>query len=198
MCTSNNMTTLEVDSKLSELDDPIEFTSLQPSDVIGKEFASIEDAEAFYNNYSMFIGFSIGKDEKRHDIQGTMDFFEQHAYDEENEAIHRLDMKLNALVQQYGEWKSMIFAREQTQAMNSYNLWPVHEPFEHSYNPWPSNEPYGNSHSQWSSYEPYDNTYNPDWRNNQDFSWSHNEVNTYEQPVSPAIEDMLQQMQQQM
>ncbi|KAK0607211.1 hypothetical protein LWI29_011398 [Acer saccharum] len=129
--------------------------------------------------------------------KGTMDFYEQHAYDVESEAIHRLDMKLDALVQQYGEWKSMIFARDQTEVMNSYNLWPVHEPFEHSYNPWPINEPYGNSHSQWSSYEPYDNTYNPDWKNNQDFSWSHNEVNTYKQPVSPAIEDMLQQMQQQ-
>ncbi|KAK0592372.1 hypothetical protein LWI29_018052 [Acer saccharum] len=116
-----------------------------------------------------------------------MDFYEQHAYDVESEAIHMLDMKLDALVQQYGEWKSMIFAREQTQAMNSYNPWPVHEPFEHSYNPWPINEPYGNSHNQWSSYEPYDNTYNSEWRNHQDFSWSHNEVNTYEQPPSRRV-----------
>ncbi|KAK0575231.1 hypothetical protein LWI29_035818 [Acer saccharum] len=121
---------------------------------------------------------------------GTMDFFEQHTYDE-SEAIHRLDMKVNALVQQWGELKPMILAREQAQAMNSYNPWPVHEPLEHSYNSWPINEPYGNSHNQWSSYEPYDNTYNPEWRNHQDFSWSHNEVNTYEQPET---EEKLRQL----
>ncbi|KAK0575021.1 hypothetical protein LWI29_032674 [Acer saccharum] len=128
-----------------------------------------------------------------------MDFFKQHTYDE-SEAIHRLDMKVNALVQQWGELKPMILAREQAQAMNSYNPWPVHEPFEHSYNPWPINEPYGNSHSQWSSYEPYENTYNPDWRNNQDFSWSNNKINTYEQLVSPSLEEtfniLMQSLQQ--
>ncbi|KAI9157372.1 hypothetical protein LWI28_021497 [Acer negundo] len=72
VCTLNNTTTLEVDSKLSELDDPIEFTSLQPTDVIGKEFASIEDAESFYNNYSKFVGFSTRKDEKRRDKQDVI------------------------------------------------------------------------------------------------------------------------------
>ncbi|KAK3222460.1 hypothetical protein Dsin_009485 [Dipteronia sinensis] len=71
VCT-NNTTTVEVDSKLSDLDDLIEFTSLQPDDVIGKKFASIEDAESFYNNYSKFVGFSTRNDEKRHDKQSVI------------------------------------------------------------------------------------------------------------------------------
>ncbi|KAK3198652.1 hypothetical protein Dsin_022067 [Dipteronia sinensis] len=71
VCT-NNTTTVEVDSKLSDLDDSIEFTNLQPGDVIGKKFASIEDAESFYNNYSKFVGFSTRKDEKRRDKQGVI------------------------------------------------------------------------------------------------------------------------------
>ena len=54
VCTSDNRTTLETDPKLSYLNDPVKFTSVQPSDVIGKEFAFIVDAETFYNNYSLF------------------------------------------------------------------------------------------------------------------------------------------------
>ncbi|TXG72739.1 hypothetical protein EZV62_001318 [Acer yangbiense] len=57
---------------MSKLDDPAKLTSLQPSDVIGKEFASVQDAEAFYKNYSLFIGFSIRKDEMRHDRYGMI------------------------------------------------------------------------------------------------------------------------------
>ncbi|KAK0577377.1 hypothetical protein LWI29_032203 [Acer saccharum] len=67
LCTPDNTTSLGVEPTLSELDDPATFTSLQPSDVIGKEFASVEDAEAFYKNYSLFVGFSIRKDEMRRD-----------------------------------------------------------------------------------------------------------------------------------
>ncbi|KAK0586640.1 hypothetical protein LWI29_010082 [Acer saccharum] len=67
LCTPNNTTSLEVEPTLSELDDPAKFTSLQPSDVIGKEFASVQKAEAFYKNYSLFVGFSIRKDEMRRD-----------------------------------------------------------------------------------------------------------------------------------
>ncbi|KAK3219165.1 hypothetical protein Dsin_013135 [Dipteronia sinensis] len=72
VCTSNNTTTVEVDSNLSDLDDSIEFTSLQPGDVIGKKFASVEDAESFYNNYSKLVGFSTRKDKKRRDKQGVI------------------------------------------------------------------------------------------------------------------------------
>ncbi|KAK3211765.1 hypothetical protein Dsin_016471 [Dipteronia sinensis] len=54
VCT-NNTTTIEVDSKLSDLHDSIEFTSLQPDDVIGKKFASVEDAKSSYNNYSKWV-----------------------------------------------------------------------------------------------------------------------------------------------
>ena len=123
-----------------------------------------------------------------------MELYEQHAYDEESEVRVVVCMHCGMV----GHYMWSCPSREQAQAMNSYNMWPVHEPFEHSYNPWPINEPYGNSHNQWSSYEPYDNTYNPEWRNHQDFSWSHNEVNTYEQPISPSMEELLQQIQQQM
>ncbi|KAK0598798.1 hypothetical protein LWI29_038084 [Acer saccharum] len=112
-----------------------------------------------------------------------MDFYEQHAYDEESEAMNELIMKLVVATKQMAELKSMIFAREQTQAVNSYNPWPVHEPFEHS-------------HSQWSSYEPYDNTYNPNWRNNQNFSWSNNEINTYKQMVSPSLKEAFNNIMQ--
>ncbi|TXG57187.1 hypothetical protein EZV62_018500 [Acer yangbiense] len=72
LCTIDNTTSLGVEPTLSELDDPVTFTSLQPSDVIGKEFASVEDAEAFYKNYSLFVGFSIRKDEMRRDRHGMI------------------------------------------------------------------------------------------------------------------------------
>ncbi|KAK0597884.1 hypothetical protein LWI29_029509 [Acer saccharum] len=72
LCTPDNTTSLGVEPTLSELDDPATFTSLQPSDVIGKEFASVEDAEAFYKNYSLFVGFSIRKDEMRRDRYGMI------------------------------------------------------------------------------------------------------------------------------
>ena len=72
MCTPDNTPTLEVEPTLSELDDPAKLTSLQPTDVIGKEFASVQDAEAFYKNYSLFVGFSIRKDEMRRDRHGMI------------------------------------------------------------------------------------------------------------------------------
>ncbi|KAK0600066.1 hypothetical protein LWI29_011259 [Acer saccharum] len=56
-----------------------------------------------------------------------MDFYEQHAYDEDSEVMNELIMKLVVATEQMVELKSMIFAREQTQAMNSYNPWPVNE-----------------------------------------------------------------------
>ncbi|KAK2635341.1 hypothetical protein Ddye_030133 [Dipteronia dyeriana] len=55
--------------KLTELDESGQFRSLQPTDVIGKEFGSVEDAESFYNNYSKAVGFSTRKDEMRRDRQ---------------------------------------------------------------------------------------------------------------------------------
>ena len=72
VCTPDNTTTLEVEPTLSELDDPTKLTSLQPGDVIGKEFASVQDAEAFYKNYALFVGFSIRKDEMRRDRHGMI------------------------------------------------------------------------------------------------------------------------------
>ncbi|KAK0606491.1 hypothetical protein LWI29_038314 [Acer saccharum] len=72
LSTLDNTTTPEVKPTLSELDDPAKLTSLQPSDVIGKEFASVQDAEAFYKNYSLFVGFSIRKDEIRRDRHGMI------------------------------------------------------------------------------------------------------------------------------
>ncbi|KAK2647434.1 hypothetical protein Ddye_014923 [Dipteronia dyeriana] len=55
--------------KLTELDVPGQFRSLQPTDVIGKEFGSVEDAESFYSNYSKAVEFSTRKDEMRRDRQ---------------------------------------------------------------------------------------------------------------------------------
>ncbi|KAK2647761.1 hypothetical protein Ddye_015250 [Dipteronia dyeriana] len=49
-----------------------QFRSLQPTDVIGKEFSSVEDVESFYSNYSKVIGFSTIKDEMRRDSQGVI------------------------------------------------------------------------------------------------------------------------------
>ncbi|TXG64112.1 hypothetical protein EZV62_011106 [Acer yangbiense] len=72
LCTPDNTTSLEVEPSLSELDDLAKLTSLQPSDVIGNEFASVQDAEAFYKNYSLFVGFSIRKDEMRRDRYGMI------------------------------------------------------------------------------------------------------------------------------
>ncbi|KAK0607928.1 hypothetical protein LWI29_022823 [Acer saccharum] len=72
LCNPDNTTTIEVEPTLSELDDLAKLSSLQPSDVIGKEFASVQDAEAFYKNYSLFVGFSIRKDEMRRDRHGMI------------------------------------------------------------------------------------------------------------------------------
>ena len=72
VCTPDTTTTLEVEPTLSELDDLAKLTSLQPSDVIGKEFAFVQDAEAFYKNYSLYVGFSIRKDEMRRDRHGMI------------------------------------------------------------------------------------------------------------------------------
>ncbi|KAK0573768.1 hypothetical protein LWI29_013277 [Acer saccharum] len=95
LCAPDNTTTLEVEPTLSELDDPAKLTSLQPSDVIGKEFASVQDAEAFYKNYSLFVGFSIRKDEMRSDRHGMItihsksvmdpEFFFDYTLDEDNQ-----------------------------------------------------------------------------------------------------------------
>ncbi|KAK0575568.1 hypothetical protein LWI29_002890 [Acer saccharum] len=88
LCTPDNTTSLEVEPSLSELDDPAKLASLQPSDVIGKEFASIQDAEAFYKNYSLFVGFSIRKDEIRCDRYAKSvtepEFFFDYTLDEDN------------------------------------------------------------------------------------------------------------------
>ena len=48
-----------------------------------------------------------------------MDFYEQHAYDEESEAMNELIMKLVVATEQMGELKSMFFARKQAQS-NTY------------------------------------------------------------------------------
>ncbi|KAK2662540.1 hypothetical protein Ddye_001114 [Dipteronia dyeriana] len=58
--------------KLTELDKPGQFRSLQPTDVIGKEFGSVEDVESFYSIYFKAVGFSTRKDEMRRDRQGVI------------------------------------------------------------------------------------------------------------------------------
>ncbi|KAK2634862.1 hypothetical protein Ddye_029654 [Dipteronia dyeriana] len=58
--------------KLTELDEPGQFQNLQPTDVIEKQFGSVEDAESFYSNYSKAVGFSTRKDEMRRDSQGVI------------------------------------------------------------------------------------------------------------------------------
>ncbi|KAK2645070.1 hypothetical protein Ddye_020265 [Dipteronia dyeriana] len=58
--------------KLTKLDESGQFRSLQPTDVIGKEFGSVEDAESFYSNYSKAVWFSTKKDEMRHDSQDVI------------------------------------------------------------------------------------------------------------------------------
>ncbi|KAK0603472.1 hypothetical protein LWI29_005358 [Acer saccharum] len=72
LCSPDNTITLEVEPTLSELDDLAKLISLQSNDVIGKEFAFVQDAEAFYKNYSLFVGFSIRKDEMRRDRHGMI------------------------------------------------------------------------------------------------------------------------------
>ncbi|KAK0607569.1 hypothetical protein LWI29_016840 [Acer saccharum] len=88
LCPPDITTSVGVEPTLSDLDDPATFTSLQPSDVIGKEFASVDDAEAFYKNYSLFVGFSIRKDEMRRDRYTKSvtepDFFFDYTLDEDN------------------------------------------------------------------------------------------------------------------
>lgn len=130
-----------------------------------------------------------------------MDFSRQQTYDEEEEANHELAMQLADLNWQmeilismslglgqvetifctfYGMYGHEIrecpsrgefseYDERQTRASNSYNL-----------SSWPMHGPCGNFYNSGSSYEPYDNSYNPDWRNYQDFSWNYNEINTYE------------------
>ncbi|KAK3211525.1 hypothetical protein Dsin_016231 [Dipteronia sinensis] len=61
VCTSNNMTTLEFVSKLSELDDPIEFISLQLGDVLGKKFDSVEMLSPFTTTTQSLLGLALGR-----------------------------------------------------------------------------------------------------------------------------------------
>ncbi|KAK4842745.1 hypothetical protein QYF36_026968 [Acer negundo] len=117
-----------------------------------------------------------------------MDFYGQHAYDEESE----VSVVVCTYCGMAGHYIWSCPSKERDQASRELDQ------ALNSYLPWPINERYANSHNQWSSYEPYDNTYNPELRNYQDFSWSHNEVNTFEQPVSPSMEDMFQRMKQRM
>ncbi|KAK3195642.1 hypothetical protein Dsin_026952 [Dipteronia sinensis] len=42
------------------------------SDFVGKEFDSVEQAESFYFNYAKVMGFSVRKDEVRHDDRGCI------------------------------------------------------------------------------------------------------------------------------
>ncbi|KAI9200310.1 hypothetical protein LWI28_005781 [Acer negundo] len=114
-----------------------------------------------------------------------MDFYGQLAYDKES--------KVRVVVcTYYGTVGHNIWgcpSRELDQAMNSYTSWPVNEPYGDFYNPRPS-------------YEPYNNSNNMDWRINQDFSLSYNEVNTYEHSVSPyqprklSLEEMVNNLAQ--
>ena len=49
-----------------------ELISLQGTDIIGKEFISVTDAEEFYNKYSYVIGFSTRKDRLCRDTHGLI------------------------------------------------------------------------------------------------------------------------------
>ncbi|KAK3193112.1 hypothetical protein Dsin_024422 [Dipteronia sinensis] len=98
---------------------------------------------------ALFRTTCFGKLLQMHELKfsgaaGIMDFYRQNTYDEESETLQGFAMQLAALVPQME--RLIVSERAQARAMNSYNLWPVPEPFEHSYNPYPINEPYGNSH----------------------------------------------------
>ena len=49
-----------------------ELISLQGTDIIGKEFISVTDAEEFYNKYSYVMGFSMRKDRLCRDTHGLI------------------------------------------------------------------------------------------------------------------------------
>ncbi|TXG55842.1 hypothetical protein EZV62_017155 [Acer yangbiense] len=49
-----------------------ELVSLQATDIMGKEFISVTDAEEFYKKYSYFMGFSMRKDRVSRDTHGLI------------------------------------------------------------------------------------------------------------------------------
>ncbi|KAK0608530.1 hypothetical protein LWI29_031964 [Acer saccharum] len=49
-----------------------ELVSLQATDIMGKEFISVTDAEEFYKKYSYCIGFSMRKDRVSQDTHGLI------------------------------------------------------------------------------------------------------------------------------
>ncbi|KAH7569623.1 hypothetical protein JRO89_XS06G0217800 [Xanthoceras sorbifolium] len=53
-------------------DDPLNMFRVQSSDVLGKEFHSVEEAEEYYHKYSFINGFSVRKDDLRKNKQGVV------------------------------------------------------------------------------------------------------------------------------
>ncbi|KAK2652134.1 hypothetical protein Ddye_011990 [Dipteronia dyeriana] len=55
-----------------ESSNPFLLKGLTTSDVVGKEFNSLEQAESFYFNYAKVMRFSVRKDEIRHNDKGCI------------------------------------------------------------------------------------------------------------------------------
>ncbi|KAK1571551.1 hypothetical protein Q3G72_018990 [Acer saccharum] len=55
-----------------ESSNPFLLKELTTSDVVGKEFDSLEQVESFYFNYAKVMGFSVRKDEVRRDDKGQI------------------------------------------------------------------------------------------------------------------------------
>ncbi|KAK3221051.1 hypothetical protein Dsin_015021 [Dipteronia sinensis] len=60
------MPTNDVETSRLESSNPFLLKGLTTSDVVGKEFDSLEQPESFYFNYAKVMGFSVRKDEVRH------------------------------------------------------------------------------------------------------------------------------------
>ena len=107
---------------------------------------------------------------------------------------HKLAIQMAALQRDIDKLSSIFWEKEQARAMGcsqsgnyGHDTWscPLRREFSEPYNSEPMSRPYKDFYNPGPSYEPYNNSYNMDGRNNQDFSWSNNEVNTYEQPIPP-------------
>ncbi|TXG49202.1 hypothetical protein EZV62_025077 [Acer yangbiense] len=57
---------------LLDLNDPCVLRGLKSSDMLGREFSSLNEAEVFYEKYAKVIGFNVRKDDKRTDKHGSV------------------------------------------------------------------------------------------------------------------------------
>ncbi|KAK2634432.1 hypothetical protein Ddye_029224 [Dipteronia dyeriana] len=57
---------------LLDLNDPCVLRGLKSSDMLGREFLSLNEAEVFYEKYAKVIGFNVRKDDKRTDKHGSV------------------------------------------------------------------------------------------------------------------------------